>query len=426
MSELVRFSASAVVLLLCYYLRGISGTSIRPEPSFVGSSLKNITVPEGRDVVLSCTVKNLDGHKVAWIHYDRSAILTVDKTVITRNQRIGVSHEGHHTWNLHIRDVQRTDAGAYMCQINTAKAKTRMGHLTVVVPPKIEDSQSSSDKVRTEGSDVTLQCHATGSPKPTVTWKRENGTPINIDKANNISVVHVEGTSLLLYKVSRLDMGAYMCIATNGVPPTISKRIQLNVDFPPMMWVPAQQMNVYYGQDATLVCVVEAHPDALVYWEFNGQIVQENQGYHIKILKGPPSPKYKTVMKMYIPRVLRHHFGTYACKAKNPRGDTDGIITLSERPSLTSQPPPTTTTVTITTTKTTRDWKKGDMYGSSLNEFNDLQSQKKRKQIEYHYETTSRYDMDHLYAPHGNNSNQEKASLIFTFFAVILTSKLIS
>ena len=96
------------------------------------SSLKNITVHEGQDVVLSCTVKDLDGHKVAWIHYDRSAILTVDKTVITRNQRIGVSHEGHRTWNLHIRDVQRSDAGAYMCQINTAKAKTRMGHLTVV------------------------------------------------------------------------------------------------------------------------------------------------------------------------------------------------------------------------------------------------------------------------------------------------------
>ena len=34
---------------------------------------------------------------------------------------------------------------------------------------------------------------------------------------------------------------------------------------------------------ATLVCVVEAHPDALVYWEFNGQIVKKNQGYHMKI-----------------------------------------------------------------------------------------------------------------------------------------------
>lgn len=33
------------------------------EPGFVGT-LKNVTVPEGRDVALSCSVKNLDGHKV--------------------------------------------------------------------------------------------------------------------------------------------------------------------------------------------------------------------------------------------------------------------------------------------------------------------------------------------------------------------------
>ncbi len=52
--------------------------------------------------------------------------------VITRNPRIGVSHEGTRTWNLHIRDVQRADQGRYMCQINTAKAKTRLGYLNVV------------------------------------------------------------------------------------------------------------------------------------------------------------------------------------------------------------------------------------------------------------------------------------------------------
>ena len=45
-----------------------------------------------------------------------------------------------------------------------------------------------------------------------------------------IPVSHVEGPVLNLHKVSRLDMGAYMCIARNGVPPAISKRIQLNVD----------------------------------------------------------------------------------------------------------------------------------------------------------------------------------------------------
>ena len=35
------------------------------EPGFVRETLKNVTVPEGRDVLLSCTVKNLDGHKVS-------------------------------------------------------------------------------------------------------------------------------------------------------------------------------------------------------------------------------------------------------------------------------------------------------------------------------------------------------------------------
>ena len=60
-----------------------------------------------------------------------------------------------------------------------------------------------------------------------------------------------------------------------------------------MMWVPAQLMNVYLGSQATLKCVVEAHPDPLVYWEFNGQIVTEHHGISMQQVRGPPSPKYK-------------------------------------------------------------------------------------------------------------------------------------
>ena len=33
---------------------------------------------------------------------------------------------------LFIRDVERSDEGQYMCQINTARAKTRLGNLHVV------------------------------------------------------------------------------------------------------------------------------------------------------------------------------------------------------------------------------------------------------------------------------------------------------
>lgn len=58
-----------------------------------------------------------------------------------------------------------------------------------------------------------------------------------------------------------------------------------------MMWVPAQLQSVYYGDEATLVCVVEAHPEALVYWEFNGQMVQEVDGIRMKQIRGPPPYK---------------------------------------------------------------------------------------------------------------------------------------
>ena len=37
----------------------------------------------------------------------------------------------HHNY-CYCRDVERSDEGQYMCQINTARAKTRLGNLHVV------------------------------------------------------------------------------------------------------------------------------------------------------------------------------------------------------------------------------------------------------------------------------------------------------
>ena len=93
--------------------------------------------------------------QVAWIHFERSAILTVYNQVITRNPRVGgnggiafdnannklieiaviiisVSHENHRTWHLHLNDVQEADRGRYLCQINTAQAKTQSAYLNIV------------------------------------------------------------------------------------------------------------------------------------------------------------------------------------------------------------------------------------------------------------------------------------------------------
>lgn len=44
------------------------------------------------------------------------------------------------------------------------------------------------------------------------------------------SVDRVENKTLALHKVTRSQMGSYLCIATNGYPPAVSKKVQLKVN----------------------------------------------------------------------------------------------------------------------------------------------------------------------------------------------------
>ena len=44
-----------------------------------------------------------------------------------------------------------------------------------------------------------------------------------------VAVNRVEGPVLELHKVRRGEAGSYLCIASNGHPPTVSRRLQLDV-----------------------------------------------------------------------------------------------------------------------------------------------------------------------------------------------------
>lgn len=50
------------------------------------------------------------------------------------------------------------------------------------VPPNIEDALTSTDVVVREGVDVMLRCRASGSPEPSVKWKRDDNSKISINK----------------------------------------------------------------------------------------------------------------------------------------------------------------------------------------------------------------------------------------------------
>nr|XP_042898889.1 lachesin-like isoform X1 [Parasteatoda tepidariorum] len=223
-----------------------------------------------------------------------------------------------------------------MCQVNTVPMLSQIGYLDVVVPPDIIDTDSSSDVLAREGSDVTLVCKAKGYPSPTISWRREDYQPVAAgnwqedmsqsedSRANKNTTVH-KGEKLTIQKVSRLHMGAYLCIASNGVPPSVSRRIMLQVNFTPMIWIPNQLIGAPIGGKVTLDCHTEAHPESINYWtREEGEMVLQSPKTDV-IQK---VTTYKVHMILTIHRLVHSDFGTYRCYAKNSLGSTEGSIRL--------------------------------------------------------------------------------------------------
>ncbi|XP_066908111.1 neuronal growth regulator 1 [Halyomorpha halys] len=314
-------------------------------PKF-GEPIANLTVAVGREAVLTCIVEDLGAYKVAWLRVDTQTILTIHSHVITKNHRIGVSHSDHRTWYLHIKEIRQADRGWYMCQINTDPMKSQMGFLDVVVPPDILDAGTSTDMTVRENSSAIFWCAASGSPSPNITWKRENNLSFNI---NGLKTQTVDGPSFNISKVTRHHMGAYLCIASNGVPPTVSKRIRLSVEFAPTIQVEKQKQGVMEGDDVTLECLTEAFPKSVTYWTSPRREVLSKGSKFEPATEEVPLSIVKSKMKLTIRSVSIEDFGTYTCVSKNTLGEAEATVKLNQIPR-----PTTTVSTTLPTTTTSK------------------------------------------------------------------------
>ena len=63
---------------------------------------------------------------------DTHSILSIHNKVITRNYRIALAQADGRNWVLRISNVQESDRGWYMCQINTDPMRYQEAYLEVV------------------------------------------------------------------------------------------------------------------------------------------------------------------------------------------------------------------------------------------------------------------------------------------------------
>ncbi|XP_013190184.1 protein amalgam-like [Amyelois transitella] len=316
------------VILFC-------GSDAKDEPTFKGPD-SNVTVVVGRDATLTCTVENLQNYKVAWLRVDTQTVLTIGPHVITKNHRVGVIRGDPQVWALTIRDVRLSDAGDYMCQVNTEPMITQTHHLHIAVPPDIVSGSNGEVMVR-EGDNVSLHCDAAGTPQPTITWRREDSMEFKV-KGQNVS--KWSGVWLNLTTVMRHIDGAFLCIATNGIPPSVSKRILLHVLCKPSVIVSQKMIGGYLGESVVLQCKIEANPTPVIYWtHLDGYKLQNGSKYQAVT----SSQSYRHVALIRINNVSRDDIGPYHCTAENSLGTARDDVTLY-----------TLVTTTVTSTSTVR------------------------------------------------------------------------
>ncbi|PNF33875.1 hypothetical protein B7P43_G06730 [Cryptotermes secundus] len=135
------------------------------------------------------------------------------------------------------------------------------------------------------------------------------------------------GDTLTLLKLDRKQMGAYLCIASNDVPPAVSKRITLNVNFAPVVKVLNQLLGAPLGTNVSLECHVEAFPNTINYWVKNrGEMLLD--GAKHSIVENRTS--YKVHLKLTVNQLSRRDLGVYMCVSTNSLGHADGTVRLYE------------------------------------------------------------------------------------------------
>ena len=78
---------------------------------------------------------------------------------------------------------------------------------------KSEITTHPSNVTETEGESVTLHCNAIGYPLPTLSWTKDGS-----DIGNNSRIsFSADKKQLAITKASRVDSGAYRCVANNSL-----------------------------------------------------------------------------------------------------------------------------------------------------------------------------------------------------------------
>ncbi|VIO88235.1 Uncharacterized protein BM_BM11652 [Brugia malayi] len=272
-----------------------------------GRSKQQLHAITGQSITLWCIVSGYPLPTIQWIK---------DGYLISFNNKSDVRLIDNGQ-GLEILNAKHEHSGIWLCEASNAAGKIDY-ELTldvwtfpiVFIHPK--------DNIQPIDSAITIHCQATGNPKPSLSWSKDDQPLITSADGVRISL---KGTRLDIPRLKQSHIGQYRCTAVNDVgasyatahidvlvPPTINRdNIGMNLRLP-------------ITQTLTLICDATGEPLPEISWYVNDTIIHETMSNVIIGENG----RYLQVNDV----TLNDH-GTYKCIASNIAGKDELLYTVT-------------------------------------------------------------------------------------------------
>ncbi|XP_067157638.1 immunoglobulin superfamily member 10 [Apteryx mantelli] len=295
-------------------------------PKIANASQKMTQLNFGDKLLLNCTATGEPKPRIIW--------RLPSKAVVDQWHRMGSRIHVFPNGSLVIEAVTEKDAGDYLCV-----ARNKIGDdlilmkVSITMKPAKIDQKQYFKKLVPYGKDFKVDCKASGSPAPEISWSLPDGTTINnvmqADDSGRRSRRYVlfDNGTLYLNKVGITEEGDYTCYAQNTLGRDEMKiHITVVTTAPQIKHSYKTYVKVKAGDTALLDCEVVGEPKPKIFWLLpSSDMISFSTDRYLLHVNGSLS----------VSQVKLLDAGEYMCVARNPGGDDTKLYKLD----VVSKPP---------------------------------------------------------------------------------------